>query len=332
MQTRKLGPFTVSAVGFGCMNLSHGYSAPPSLEQGEKILLAALDAGVTLFDTASLYAFGANETLVGRVLKAHRSRFTLASKGGMAGVQFPDGVKRVIDGRPEAIRLNCEDSLRRLQTDVIDLYYLHRWDKRVPIEDSVGAMADLVQAGKVRTLGLSEVSASTLRKAHAVHPITALQTEYSLWTRNPEIAVLRACEELGVAFVAFSPVARGFLSDVTLDPRTFGAGDIRSSQPRFAPDNYPLNVKLLSGLRQIARDAGCTASQMALAWLLHKAPHIIPIPGTTRLDHLNENIAAADLKLSDEVLAALEHLINQKTVSGSRYGAQATLEVDTEMF
>ena len=332
MQTRKLGPFAVSAVGFGCMNLSHGYSAPPSVEQGEEILLAALDAGVTLFDTASLDAFGANETLVGRVLKAHRSKFTLASKGGLAGVQFPDGVKRVIDGRPEAIRLNCEDSLRRLQTDVIDLYYLHRWDKRVPIEDSVGAMADLVQAGKVRTLGLSEVSASTLRKAHAVHPITALQTEYSLWTRNPEIAVLKACEELGVAFVAFSPVARGFLSDVTLDPRTFVAGDIRSGQPRFAPDNYPLNVKLLSGLRQIARDAGYTSSQLALAWLLHKAPHIIPIPGTTRMDHLKENIAVADLRVGDEVLAALEQLINQKTVSGSRYGAQATLEVDTEIF
>ena len=332
MQTRKLGPFTVSAIGFGCMNLSHGYSAPPSLEQSEQILLAALDAGVTLFDTASLYAFGANETLVGRVLKAHRSKFTLASKGGLAGVQFPDGIKRVIDGRPEAIRLNCEDSLRRLQTDVIDLYYLHRWDKRVPIEDSVGAMADLVQAGKVRTLGLSEVSASTLRKAHAVHPITALQTEYSLWTRNPEIAVLKACEELGVAFVAFSPVARGFLSDVTLDPRTFGAGDIRSNMPRFAADHYPLNVKLLSGLRQLARDAGYTSSQLALAWLLQKAPHIIPIPGTTHLDHLKENIAVADITVGEDVLAALEHLINQKTVSGGRYGAQATLEVDTEMF
>jgi len=332
MQTRKLGPFTVTTISLGCMNLSHGYGVPPSVEQGERVLLAALDAGVTLFDTASLYGFGANETLVGRVLKRHRKEFTLASKGGMAGVQFPDGVKRVIDGRPEAIRLNCEDSLRRLQTDAIDLYYLHRWDKRIPIEDSVGAMADLVQAGKVRSIGLSEVSAATLRKAHAVHPITALQTEYSLWTRNPEIAVLEACKELAIAFVAFSPVARGFLSDVAVDPTTFDARDIRFTQPRFAPDNYPSNLKLLAGFQQIAREVGCTSAQLALAWLLHKAPHIIPIPGTTRVDHLHENLAAADVKLSAGVMKQLEHLINQKAVAGSRYGAQATDEVDTEMF
>ena len=177
------------------------------------MLLAALDAGVTLFDTAALYGFGANETLVGKVLQPHRSQFTLASKCGMEGVDVAGDGKlvRVIDGRPETIRQQCEDSLQRLRTDVIDLYYLHRWDKKVPIEDSVGALADLVRAGKIRTIGLSEVSAATLRRAHAVHPITALQTEYSLWTRNPEIAVLDACRELGVAFVAFSPVARGFL-------------------------------------------------------------------------------------------------------------------------
>src|SRR6478609_7486523 len=177
MNQRQLGPFTVSAIGLGCMNLSHAYGTPPPAEQGERVLLAALDEGVTLFDTAALYGFGANETLVGRVLKPHRHKFTLASKGGMAGVQFDDGMKRVIDGRSEAIRRNCEDSLRRLQTDVIDLYYLHRWDKKVPIEESVGAMARLVEQGKVRALGLSEVSAQTLRKAHAVHPITAVQTE-----------------------------------------------------------------------------------------------------------------------------------------------------------
>src|SRR4051812_15396497 len=200
MQHRTIGPFTVSALGLGCMNLSHAYGKPPSAEQGEKVLLAALDAGVTLFDTAALYGFGANETLVGRVMKSHRRQFTLASKGGMAGVTGDDGVtRRVIDGRPEAIVRNCEDSLRRLQTDAIDLYYLHRWDKKVPIEDSVGAMSRLVEQGKVQALGLSEVSAATLRKAHAVHPIAALQTEYSLWTRNPEIAVLDACAELGTA-------------------------------------------------------------------------------------------------------------------------------------
>src|SRR5437762_5512769 len=181
MRQRRLGPFTVSCIGLGCMNLSHAYGSPPTPEQGERVLLAALDAGVTLFDTAALYGFGANETLVGRVLMAHRREITLASKGGMAGVTGEDGgTRRVIDGRPEAIRRNCEDSLRRLRTDVIDLYYLHRWDKKVPIEESVGAMGDLVRAGKVRAIGLSEVSAATIRKAHAVHPIAAVQTEYSL--------------------------------------------------------------------------------------------------------------------------------------------------------
>jgi aryl-alcohol dehydrogenase-like predicted oxidoreductase len=189
--SRKLGPFSVSAIGLGCMNLSHAYGAPASAEQGERVLLAALDAGVTLFDTAALYGLGNNETLLGKVLKGKRSQFTLASKGGMAGVDVAGDGKlvRVIDGRPETIRKNCEDSLRRLQTDVIDLYYLHRWDKKVPIEDSVGAMSDLQRKGLVRAIGLSEVSAATIKKAHAVHPISAVQTEYSLWTRNPEIAV-----------------------------------------------------------------------------------------------------------------------------------------------
>ncbi len=213
MQQRKLGPFTVSAISLGCMNLSHAYGAPVSAEQAERVLLAALDAGVTMFDTAALYGFGANETLVGNVLSKHRRQFTLASKCGMQGVDVNGDGKlvRVIDGRPATIRATCEAALKRLRTDVIDLYYLHRWDKKVPIEDSVGALSDLVRAGKIQTIGLSEVSAATLRRAHAVHPITALQTEYSLWTRNPEIAVLDACRELGVAFVAFSPVARGFL-------------------------------------------------------------------------------------------------------------------------
>ncbi|MEO5669387.1 MAG: aldo/keto reductase, partial [Ramlibacter sp.] len=302
MQERKIGPFQVSAIGLGCMNLSHAYGTPPSAEQGERVLLAALDAGVTLFDTAALYGFGANETLVGNVLAKHRQRFTLASKGGMAGVKFDDGVKRVIDGRPETVRRNCEDSLKRLQTEVIDLYYLHRWDKKVPIEDSVGAMADLVRAGKVRALGLSEVSASTLRKAHAVHPIGAVQTEYSLWTRNPEIAVLEACREIGATFVAFSPVARGFLCDALHDVTTLAPKDIRKSMPRFAPENYAANVKLLAPYKALARQAGCTPAQLALAWLLYKGPHIIPIPGTTSVDHLNEDLAAVDVKLSAELI------------------------------
>lgn len=332
MQQRQLGPFQVGAVGLGCMNLSHAYGAPPSAEQGERVLLAALDAGVTLFDTAALYGFGANEALLGKVLSGHRNCFTLASKGGMAGVQFEDGMKRVIDGRPEAIRLNCEDSLRRLRTDVIDLYYLHRWDKKVPVEDSVGAMSDLVRAGKIRSIGLSEVSAATLRKAHAVHPISAVQTEYSLWTRNPEIAVLEACRELGAAFVAFSPVARGFLCDALHDVGTLGPKDIRSAMPRFAPRNYAANLKLLPPYKALAREAGCTPAQLALAWLLHKAPHIIPIPGTSSVQHLQVDAAAADVKLSADLIGRLEGLINQQTVHGHRYGAQSRAEVDTEEF
>ncbi len=333
MQTRKIGPFSVSAIGLGCMNLSHAYGTPPSAEQGERVLLSALDEGVTLFDTAALYGFGANETLVGKVLKPHRQRFTLASKGGMAGVTGDDGVlRRVIDGRPETIRRNCEDSLRRLQTDVIDLYYLHRWDKKVPIEDSVGAVSRLVEQGKVRTVGLSEVSAATIRKAHAVHPIAAVQTEYSLWTRNPEIAVLDACRELGTAFVAFSPVARGFLCDALHDVTTLDAKDIRRSMPRFDPEHYARNLRLLPGFKALAREAGCTPAQLALAWLLHKRQDIIPIPGTTSVEHLREDLAAERVKLDASLMDRLEAHINQRTVSGHRYGEQARREVDTEEF
>lgn len=329
---RPLGPFTVSTIGLGCMSLSHAYGSPPPVEQGERLLLTALDAGVTLFDTAALYGFGANETLVGRVLKPHRRRFTLASKGGMAGVQTDEGMKRVIDGRPEAIRRNCEDSLRRLQTDVIDLYYLHRWDKKIPIEESVGAMSDLVRAGKVRTLGLSEVSAATLRKAQAVHPIAAVQNEYSLWTRNPEIAMLDACQELGVTFVAFSPVARAFLADGLHDVGALEPKDIRRNMPRFTADNYAANLKLLPPYKELAREAGCTPAQLALAWLLHKRPFIVAIPGTTRVDHLLEDVAAADVKLSPHLIERVESLINQRTVTGNRYSEQSNREVDTEVF
>ena len=332
MQTRQLGPFTVSAIGVGCMNLSHAYGAPVSREQGERVLLAALDAGVTFFDTAALYGFGANETLVGEVLKAHRRQFTLASKCGMQGVDPGNGTKvRVIDGRPETIRQTCEDALRRLQTDVIDLYYLHRWDKKVPIEDSVGALSDLVRAGKIQTIGLSEVSAVTLRKAHAVHPITAVQTEYSLWTRNPEIAVLDACRELGVTFVPFSPVARGFLCG-PLDVASLDAKDIRRTMPRFAPDNHAANQKLLPAYNALAQEAGCSPAQLALAWLLHKGDDLIPIPGTTSVAHLQDDLGAVDVKLSVDLIARVEALINERTVVGDRYNAQANSEVDTETF
>ncbi|MCY7304570.1 MAG: aldo/keto reductase [Rhodoferax sp.] len=330
MHTRRIASFEVSAIGLGCMNLSHAYGAPPSPEQGERLLLAALDAGVTLFDTAALYGFGKNETLVGRVLRSHRQQITLCSKGGMAGVQFEDGMKRVIDGSPEVIRRNCEDSLRRLQTDVIDLYYLHRWDKQVPIEDSVGALADLVHAGKVRAIGLSEVSAVTLRKAHAVFPIAAVQSEYSLWTRNAEIAVLQACADIGAAYVAFSPVARGFLCGAPLEVESMVANDLRRSMPRFLGEAHAANRKVQAAFNAIAQSLGCTPAQLALAWLLHKAPHTIPIPGTTSVAHLQEDLGADGLQLDADVMARLEQTVNSHTIIGQRYNAQASSEVDTE--
>ena len=331
---RKLGLFEVSAIGLGCMNLSHAYGAPVSAEQGERVLLAALDAGVTLFDTATLYGFGANETLLGKVLKPHRHKFILASKCGMQGVDVANDGKlvRVIDGKPATLQKTLEDSLRRLQTDVIDLYYLHRWDKNVPIEDSVGAMADMVKKGHIRSIGLSEVSAATLRKAHAVYPIAAVQTEYSLWTRNPEIAVLQACQELGTAFVAFSPVARGFLCGTPIDVAALDAKDIRRAMPRFMPENFAANQKLLPAYHAIAQDAGCSPSQLALAWLLHKAPHIIPIPGTTSVAHLLDDLGAVHVTLSTQTIDQLESLINQHSVQGTRYNTQSASEVDTENF
>jgi aryl-alcohol dehydrogenase-like predicted oxidoreductase len=332
MKQRPIGPFQVSAISLGCMNLSHAYGAPPAPEAAERLLLRALDSGVTMFDTAALYGFGANETLVGRVMKPHRSKFVLASKGGMTGVTFPDGIKRVIDGRPDSLKRDCEASLKRLQTDVIDLYYLHRWDKKVPIEDSVGAMSDLVRQGKVRTLGLSEVSAATLMKAHAVHPIAAVQTEYSLWTRNPEIAVLKACRDIGAAFVAFSPTARAFLTGQLRDVSTFDAKDIRRGMPRFEPANYAANLKLLDGFSALAAEAGCSMVQLALAWLLAQGDHIVPIPGTTSITHLEENLGTHAVTVSPALLQRAGALINQHTVTGARYNATSQTEVDTEEF
>jgi aryl-alcohol dehydrogenase-like predicted oxidoreductase len=332
LKTRHIGPFAVSAIGLGCMNLSHAYGAPPPPEQAERLMHHALDLGVTMLDTAALYGFGANETLVGRVLKAHRSKLTLASKGGMAGVMFDDGMKRVIDGRPEAIRRDCEASLKRLQTEVIDLYYLHRWDKKLPVEESVGAMSRLVEQGKVRALGLSEVSAATLRRAHAVHPIAAVQSEYSLWSRNVEIGVLQACQEIGAALVAFSPTARAFLTGTLRDVSTFDAKDIRRAMPRFYPEHFAANLKLLDGYARIAQDAGCSMAQLSLAWVLSRGEHVIALPGTTRLAHLQENLGADTVTLGAGTLQRLDALINRHTVSGARYNPATQAEVDTEEF
>jgi aryl-alcohol dehydrogenase-like predicted oxidoreductase len=330
MSERVIGGFKVRPLGLGCMGLSHGYGPAASEAQAGALLLGALDGGVDFFDTAALYGNGANEALVGRVLGPHRQRFVLASK---CGLNHPDtGLARRIDGRPETIRSSCEASLTRLRTDVIDLFYLHRLDREVPIEDSVGALADLVRAGKVRAIGLSEVSAVTLRRAHAVHPIAAVQSEYSLWTRNPEIAVLDACRGLGVAFVAFSPLGRGFLSSRLGEHVALDAGDIRRGMPRFDAANYAANLQLLDRCVGLANQVGCTAAQLALAWLLHRAPHVIPIPGTTNLAHLHENMDALNVSLDPDMMAKLNRLFHPDAVSGSRYNTKTQAEIDTENF
>ena len=326
---RALGPFEVSPLGLGCMCLSHAYGTPPSPEDAATVLHRALDIGYTMLDSASLYGFGANETLLGNTLKDRRDEYILTSKCGM--FKNAQGV-REIDGRPEVLRQTCDDSLRRLQTDVIDLYYLHRWDKRRPLEESIGVLSDLVKAGKVRTIGLSEVSADTIRRAHAVHPLAAVQTEYSMWTRNAEIAALDTCRELGIAFVAFSPIARGFLTDTPPDPEALPPKDIRRGMPRFQPAHWPGNLSLLPAVRAIAQEYGCSVAQLALAWVLARGEHIIPIPGTTRIDHLEENAAAVDVHLSPYTMARLDSLINEKTVSGPRYNAATLPEIDTEDF
>lgn len=326
--TRTLAGFPIFSIGLGCMSLSHGYGPAAAPADAEALLLGALDRGVTLFDTAALYGFGHNEELLGRVLAPHRSRFMLASKCGI----FRENGQRRIDGRPETLRRTCEDSLRRLRTDVIDLYYLHRWDKSVPIEDSVGALADLVRAGKIRAIGLSEVSAATLRRAHAVHPVAAVQSEYSLWSREVEIAVLGACRELGAALVAFSPLGRAFLADGLPDPAALDDGDLRRRMPRFQPDTFAHNQALLAPLRRMALDHGCTPGQLALAWLLHQGEDVIPIPGTTRLAHLEENLGAVDVRLDAAACDALARLFGRDRVAGERYGPATQAEVDTEQF
>jgi aryl-alcohol dehydrogenase-like predicted oxidoreductase len=327
VKLRKLGPFNVSAIGVGCMSLSHAYGTPPGEDAAAAVLLKAVDLGYTHVDTAALYGFGANEALIGRTLKSRRHDFVLATKGGM--FRNAQG-QREIDGRPEAIRQHCEESLRRLQTDVIDLYYLHRWDKRLPVEESVGAIADLVRAGKVRTIGLSEVSAATIRKAHAVHPLAAVQTEYSLWTRNPEVAVLDACRELGITLVAFSPLGRGFLTGALRDVAALPPKDIRLAMPRFQGEHFARNLNLLDGLAAVAREQHVTMAQLVLAWLLGQGDDIVPIPGTTRLDHLEENARGAEMQLDVRTVARLDELINPRTVSGARYNAATQTEIDTE--
>ena len=326
LSTRKLGPYEVSAIGFGCMNLSHGYGPPQPRDVAERVIRRALDLGVTHFDTAALYGFGANEQLIGSILGTRPDNVIVASKCGL----FGRNGKRVIDGRPEAIHAVCDESLRNLKTDRIDLYYLHRWDKLVPIEDSVGAMADLKRAGKIRAIGLSEVGAATLRRAHAVHPIVAVQSEYSLWTRNPEVAVLEECRRIGAALVAFSPLGRAFLTGALRSPAELFDGDLRRGMPRFQSPNFEENRRLLEPLDEITIAARCTRAQLVLAWVLTRHPHTLVIPGTTREAHLVENCGADAIRLDATTLERLEKLLPPGRALGERYPPATQVENDTE--
>ncbi len=316
-------------IGLGCMNLSHAYGTPPEEKEAEKILQQAFDLGYRHFDTATLYGAGANEALVGRALGSVRDRIFLASKCGM---YLDENKTKQIDGHPDAIKRQCEASLKRLNTDVIDLYYLHRRDFRTPIEESVDALADLIQEGKIKAIGLSEVSALTLRRAHTVHPIAAVQSEYSLWTRNPEIAVLNFCKQNDVNFVAFSPLARGYLSGkVSLDTM-FEPKDIRNNMPRFDREHRVKNQAWLAKYLQIAESLTMTPSQLALAWLTSKDKCISPIPGSRSFKHIEENWQALQKEVPESAMAELDALINQKTVSGNRYNDAQQKEIDTEDF
>jgi len=326
--TRKLGGQDRNPVGLGCMNVSWAYAAPPPPQEAAKLLHLALDLGYNHLDTARLYGGGKNELLIGETLKSRRSEFYLASKMGI----FADGDRRYVDCRPEAIRREVDISLKALQTDHIDLYYMHRRDFTVPIEDSAGAFADLIAEGKLGGYGLSEFSADTLRKAHAIHPVTAVQTEYSLWTRNPELGVLAATAELGVALVAFSPLARGFLADAVRDPAALEDKDLRRTHPRFNAENWAKNLPLAQAFNAIAAEQGVTPAQLSLAWVLSRGDHVHVIPGTTHPQHLADNIARADWRPDDAVLAQLDALINRHTVSGPRYPAAMQATMDTEEF
>ena len=326
MHQRKIGPYTVSAIGLGCMGMSQSYGEA-DLAESERTLLGALDAGYTLFDTAALYGFGHNESLIGRVLGSRRREFTLASK---CGLFKNDKGERTVDGSPATIRKTCEESLQRLKTDVIDIYYLHRIDRKVPVEDSVGALADLVRAGKIRTIGLCEMSTATLRRAHAVHPITVVQSEYSLWTRKPELKVLPLLRELGIALVPYSPLGRGFLTGGLRDPAQLGEKDLRRTMPRFQGDNFEKNLRMLDGLAAMAEEKGCTMAQLALAWVLAQGWDIVPIPGTKRVKYMQENAAAADMKLSAAECRRLEDIVSPVAIAGDRYDVAFAKTLDSE--
>jgi aryl-alcohol dehydrogenase-like predicted oxidoreductase len=324
---RKLGPqgLEVSAIGLGCMGMSDFYG-PSDEATNLRVLNAALDIGINFLDTADMYGVGANERLLAKVLKTRREEVVLATKFG--SVRSPEGAFLGINGTPEYVHAACDASLTRLGVDHIDLYYQHRVDPRVAIEETVGAMADLVKAGKVRHLGLSEASANTIRRAAQVHPISALQSEFSLWTRDLEATILPVCEELDIGVVAYSPLGRGFLTGVFKNPEDFDAGDYRRNNPRFSSENFASNLQLVELVSQIAREEGYTPAQVALAWLLDCAPYIVPIPGTRSIKRLKENALSVMVRLGNAQFERLYGILRERPVTGARLAAAAMVTID----
>src|SRR5690554_3104244 len=318
MERRKLGTVgpEVSPIGLGCMGMSEFYG-PAEEARSIAVIHRALELGIDFLDTADMYGVGRNEELVGRALKGKRDQVVIATKFG--NVRAPDGRFLGINGRPEYVRQACEASLRRLGVETIDLYYQHRVDPNTPIEETVGAMAELVQEGKVRWLGLSEAAPETIRRAHAVHPITALKTEYSLWTRDPEVGLLQLCEELGIAFVAYSPLGPGFLTGAIRSIDDLAPDDVRRQHPRFQGENFRKNLELVDAVHEMAQEKGCTPAQLALAWVLAQGRQIVPIPGTRKLDRLAENVAAVEIELTREELDRLDRIAPKGITAGSRY-------------
>ena len=326
--SRTIAGKAVHPVGLGCMNVSWAYGTPPGHDESVALLRRALDLGYNHFDTARIYGLGQNEALLAEALKGRRDEVLLASKTGIV----VDGPRRGVDCSPEYIAGDIDKSLALLGTDFIDLYYLHRFDPKVPIADSVGALARAIEAGKIGAYGVSEWSSAHVREAHAEHPLAAVQTEYSLWTRNVELGVLETCEELGIALVAFSPLGRGALCGVLTDPSTLEDQDLRTKMPRFQPDNWPQNLMLIEQFVALAEEAGVTPAQLALNWVLSRGDNVHVIPGTTNPQHLADNFRAPSIEINESLLDEADRLINHDTVAGHRYHDAIRPTIDTEEF